>query len=57
MKVMQYIESEMNMSFDYSQILPFTNQKEIDTSNCDKQLLEAVYNVYNELKSRKLAVD
>lgn len=56
-KVMQYIESEMNMSFDYSQILPFTNQKEIDTSNCDKQLLEAVYNVYSELKSRKLAVD
>ncbi|WP_250433388.1 sulfotransferase family protein [Hanstruepera flava] len=53
-KVMEYIESEMSMSFDYSHLIPFSNNRDIDTSACDKQLLEAVNTVYDKLKGKKV---
>jgi len=52
-EVLQHIESEMNMSFNFSNIVPFTNTKQIDTSICDPQLLEATNATYQKLKQRK----
>lgn len=52
--VLQFIESDMNMSFDYSHIEPFTNTRKIDTSNCNPDLLEATDGIYKKLKLRKL---
>ena len=53
-EVLKYISNEMKIDFDYSHIVPFSNQRDVDTSECDKQLLESVKSVYDELKSRKL---
>ncbi|MCX7551129.1 sulfotransferase family protein [Xanthomarina sp. F2636L] len=53
-EVLQYIENDMNMSFDYSHIEPFTNTRKIDTSNCNPKLLEATDEIYQKLKDRKL---
>ena len=55
-KVLNYIQNEMNIEFNYSHIIPFSNQKEIDTLNCEKHLLKAVDEVYNELKASKLKI-
>ncbi|WP_223032508.1 sulfotransferase domain-containing protein [Hanstruepera marina] len=53
-KVMEFVGNEMNMSLDYSHLIPFSNHREIDTSGCDKQLLEAVNTVYDKLKYKKV---
>jgi hypothetical protein len=53
-EVLQYIEGEMNMSFNFSNIVPFTNTREIDTSNCDPKLLEATDAIYQKMKFKKL---
>src|SRR5690554_6204545 len=53
-EVLEYIEEEMKMTFDYSNVTPFTNTKQIDTSACDPNLLEATHAIYLKLKERKL---
>jgi len=53
-KVLQFIENEMKMTFDLSNIEPFENNKVIDTSNCDIQLLDETHIIYNILKERKI---
>lgn len=53
-KVLEFIESEINMDFDLSMIKPFENKRVIDTSGCDKQLLNATDEIYNKLKERKV---
>ena len=53
-KVLQFIENEMKMTFDLSNIEPFENKKVIDTSNCDIQLLDETHIIYNILKERKI---
>ncbi|TYA60222.1 sulfotransferase family protein [Formosa maritima] len=55
-EVLQFIEKYMNMTFDFSNIEPFTNTRKIDTSNCDPKLLEATDSIYQKLKLRKLKV-
>lgn len=56
-EVLKYIGNEMKMDLDYSHVVPFSNQRDIDTSNCDQQLLKDVNEVYNELKIKKLNFD
>ncbi len=51
--VLSYLEGEMKMNFDYSNVKPFTNKKTIDTSNCDTELLKATSEVYTALRQRK----
>ncbi len=53
--VLQYLEGEMKMSFDYSNVKPFTNKKTIDTSDCDPDLLKAIEKVYAALRQRKVS--
>ena len=53
-EVLLYLQSEMKMNFDYSNVEPFTNNKIIDTSDCDTKLLEATSDVYVALKKRKV---
>ncbi|PWK20386.1 sulfotransferase domain-containing protein [Xanthomarina spongicola] len=53
-EVLQYIEGEMNMTFNFSNIIPFTNTREIDTTNCNPKLLETTDAIYQKLKFRKL---
>lgn len=53
-EVLEYIEEEMKMTFDYSNVTPFTNTKQIDTSACDPNILEATHAIYLKLKERKL---
>jgi len=54
-EVLQYLESEMNMGFDYSNVKPFSNNKTIDTSDCDTELLEATSKTYAALRQRKVS--
>ena len=54
-EVLLYLQGEMKMNFDYSNVEPFTNNKIIDTSDCDTKLLEATSDVYVALKKRKVA--
>ena len=53
-RILSCDESEMNMSFDYSNVKPFTNKKTIDTSGCDAELLKATSDVYAALRQRKV---
>jgi len=53
-EVLQLVGNEMQMSLDFSNIEPFENTRTIDTSACDKDLLNQVNNVYAKLKSQKI---
>jgi len=53
--VLLYLEAEMKMSFDYSNVKPFANKKTIDTSDCDPELLKSTSETYAALKQRKVA--
>jgi len=53
--VLSYLQGEMKMGFDYSNVKPFTNKKTIDTSDCDPELLKATSETYAVLKQRKVA--
>ncbi|WP_299366010.1 sulfotransferase family protein [Winogradskyella sp.] len=54
-EVLTYLEGEMNMSFDYSNVKPFSNKKTIDTSGCDAELLKATSKTYAALRQRKVS--
>ena len=53
-EVLTYLEGEMKMNFDYSNVEPFSNKKTIDTSGCDPELLKASENIYAALRQRKV---
>lgn len=55
-EVLFAIEKNLKTQFNYSHIKPFENSKDIDTSDCDKDLLRKVDIVYNALKKRKLKI-
>jgi len=53
-EVLQVIGSEMEMSFDFSNVKPFRNKRTMDTSACDTDLLNQVNTIYKKLKSQKI---
>lgn len=53
-EVLQYIEQEMGVPFDYSGIVPFSNNRQVDMSTCDPELLSATDAIYKSLQERKL---
>jgi hypothetical protein len=53
-KVLIYLQRELNADFDLSNLKSFNNDKTIDTSNCNKDLLSSVDDVYQKLKKRKV---
>ncbi|HLV39557.1 hypothetical protein [Xanthomarina sp.] len=53
-EVLQFIENEMGMRFDFSGIVPFSNNIHVDTTNCDTELLAATDDVYKSLQKQKL---
>ncbi|MCX7546426.1 hypothetical protein OS188_00510 [Xanthomarina sp. F1114] len=52
--VLKHIAQEMEMSFDYSSVIPFSNNRQVDTTNCDPELLSATDAIYKSLQERKL---
>lgn len=53
-EVLKFLGSEMKMDFDLSNIIPFSNEKKIDISNCDSKLLSTTNNMYQKLKKKKI---
>jgi hypothetical protein len=56
-KVIQYLENEMSMNFDLSAIKPFENNRIIDISDCDIELLNETNIVYQQLIKNKVLFD
>jgi len=55
-EVLHAIEKDLKTEFNFSHIKPFINQKDIDTSDCDENLLLKINIVYDNLKKRKLKI-
>jgi len=53
-EVLQLVGNEMQMALDFSKVEPFKNTKTIDTTLCNKDLLNQVNNVYAKLKGQKI---
>jgi hypothetical protein len=49
-EVLQLIGSKINIDLELSNIIPFKNKKQVDETNCNKQLLVETNDVYNKLK-------
>ncbi|WP_232217097.1 sulfotransferase domain-containing protein [Winogradskyella sp. J14-2] len=54
-EVLVYLQNELKMEFDLSNVKPFNNNKVIDTSDCNKELLNITESVYGELKEKKVS--
>lgn len=52
--VLNYLGKEMTMELDLTDIKPFNNSREIDTSKCNIALLKATDAIYHDLKNRKV---
>tara|TARA_B100001063_G_scaffold247157_1_gene290668 strand:+ start:3848 stop:5239 length:1392 start_codon:yes stop_codon:yes gene_type:complete len=51
--VLVHLQNELKMDFDLSNVKPFNNNKTIDTSGCNKILLDETEKVYSQLKQKK----
>jgi hypothetical protein len=53
--VLLYLQNELKMDFDLSNVKPFNNSKTIDTSSCNKALLRETGQIYDQLKQKKVS--
>ncbi|MHA7841815.1 MAG: sulfotransferase family protein [Winogradskyella sp.] len=51
--VLIHLQNELKMDFDLSNVKPFNNNKTIDTSGCNKELIDVTQRVYDQLKQKK----
>lgn len=54
-KVLGYLQKDLKMEFDLSNIKPFNNNKTIDTSGCSEKLLKSTEHIYQELRIKKVS--
>lgn len=54
-EVLVYLQNKLKMEFDLSNVEPFKNNKTIDTSGCDKNLLQKTGSLYQALKQKKVS--
>ena len=54
-EVLVYLQNKLKMEFDLSYVKPFKNNKTIDTSSCDKNLLQETGSLYQALKQKKVS--
>ena len=52
--VLVHLQNELKMEFDLSNVKPFKNNKTIDASGCNKELLDATEKVYDQLKQKSV---
>jgi hypothetical protein len=55
-EVLQAVEKDLKTQFNFLHIKPFVNPKNIDISDCNKDLLRKTDIVYKALKKRKLII-
>ncbi|WP_431156875.1 sulfotransferase domain-containing protein [Winogradskyella poriferorum] len=54
-KVLGYLQQELKMGFDLSNIKPFNNNKTIDTSDCSEKILKSADEIYQKLRIKKVS--
>ena len=54
-EVLIYLQNKLKMEFDLSNVKQFKNDKTIDTSGCDKNLLQETGSLHQALKQKKVS--